>query len=150
MTLSSALTNNMFEEMEKFLFSSDHSTSYPPYNIVKVDDENYTIELAVAGLSKGDLKIELKDKKLFVEHSAKEDDRSYYHKGISNRSFKRVFHLHRDIVVQDADIQNGILKINLQLEIPEERKPRLIEIKENTKTLPKPAYSNYQEETIAA
>lgn len=143
LTTSAFSQNRMFEEMEKYLFSSNNSNTYPPYNIVKEDDENYTIELAVAGLSKEDLKIELKENKLFIEHEPKEDDRSYYHKGISNRGFKRMFHLHRDIVVESADIENGILTVNLKLEVPEERKPRMIEI--NDKKKAEVAYSNYEE-----
>jgi molecular chaperone IbpA len=118
----------MLNEMEKFLFSTDHPNGYPPHNIVKLNEEDYVIELAVAGLSKDDLNVEVKENKLFVTHEAKDDDRKYTYKGISNRSFKRIFHLHRDIVVGSADIENGVLKVNLKHVIPEEKKPRRIEI----------------------
>jgi molecular chaperone IbpA len=107
-------------------------TNYPPYNIVKVDEDNYAIELAVAGFNKNELVIELKEGVLYIEGKKNSDDADestqYLHKGISARSFRRSFTLSDTIVVRGADFNDGILKINLENVIPEEKKPRVIEI----------------------
>jgi molecular chaperone IbpA len=107
-------------------------TNYPPYNIVKVDEDNYAIELAVAGFNKNELIIELKEGVLYIEGKKNSDDvdesTQYLHKGISARSFRRSFTLSDTIVVRGADFNDGILKINLENVIPEEKKPRVIEI----------------------
>jgi len=107
-------------------------TNYPPYNIVKVDEDNYAIELAVAGFNKNELTIELKEGVLYIEGKKSHDDvdesTQYLHKGISARSFRRSFTLSDTIVVRGADFNDGILKINLENVIPEEKKPRVIEI----------------------
>ena len=107
-------------------------SNYPPYNIVKVDEDNYAIELAVAGFNKNELVIELKEGVLHIEGKKNSDDvdesTQYLHKGISARSFRRSFTLSDTIVVRGADFNDGILKINLENVIPEEKKPRVIEI----------------------
>lgn len=104
-------------------------TNYPPYNIVKVDDDNYSIELAVAGFVQDDLDIEVKDGILYVEGKKGEEDKAeYLHKGISARSFRRSFTLSDTIVVRGADLSDGILTIDLMNVIPEEKKPRKIAI----------------------
>jgi HSP20 family molecular chaperone IbpA len=100
-------------------------TNYPPYNIVKVDEDNYAIELAVAGFNKSELVIELKEGVLYIEGKKNSDDvdesTQYLHKGISARSFRRSFTLSDTIVVRGADFNDGILKINLENVIPEEK-----------------------------
>lgn len=108
---------------------------YPPYNIKKVDDNKYTIELAVAGFSKTDIDIELKDGTLVVSGSSKNDDSvaQYLHKGIADRSFSRQFQLADTIEVKNADLINGMLKIWLENTIPESKKPKKIDIN-GTKT----------------
>lgn len=104
--------------------------NYPPYNIVKVDEDNYAIELAVAGFVESDIDIEIKEGILYVlgEKAAKEEDTDYLHKGISARSFHRSFTLSDTIVVRGADLQQGILTISLENIVPEEKKPRKIAI----------------------
>ena len=113
-----------------------HSTTpgqthnYPPYNIVKVDEDNYAIELAVAGFVESEIDIEIKEGILYVlgEKATKEEETDYLHKGISARAFHRSFTLSDTIVVRGADLQQGILTINLENIIPEEKKPRKIAI----------------------
>ena len=123
-----SLSSTMFNEMEKLFFSYDPTNNYPPHNIVKLNDEDYILELAVAGLVKKDLNVEVRENKLLITHEGKEDERKYTYKGISTRGFKRIFHLHRDIIVENADIVNGVLSVKLKHVIPEEKKPRKIEI----------------------
>jgi molecular chaperone IbpA len=110
-------------------------SNYPPYNIVKVDENNYTIDIAVAGFAEDELSIELKDGILYVEGKKKEDDKTVYlHKGISTRQFRRSFTLSDTIVVRGADYHNGILYIDLENVIPEEKKPRKIAIGNTSRT----------------
>lgn len=111
-------------------------TNYPPYNIVKVDEDNYAIELAVAGFFENELEIEVKDGILYVEGKKGEhDEGEYIHKGISARAFRRSFTLADTIVVRGADLSQGILTIDLENVIPEEKKPRKIAIGNTEKTL---------------
>lgn len=103
--------------------------NYPPYNIVKVDDDNYVIELALAGFNDEEIEIEVKDGVLSVEgRKDEETETKYLHKGISARHFRRTFNLADTIVVGGAEMNNGILTIELENVIPEEKKPRKIAI----------------------
>jgi molecular chaperone IbpA len=108
------------------------TTNYPPYNIVKMDDTNYAIQIAVAGFGKDDIEIETKENILSIKSKEKGevvDETTYLHKGISNRSFKRTFTISDDVVVKGATFENGLLNVELERIIPEEKKPRLIKIK---------------------
>ena len=105
--------------------SNDH---YPPHNILKTGDQDYLIELAVAGFTKDELSIEVKDRTLTVtgEHVSK--GREYIHRGISTKKFKRTFRLSEYVQVHGADLVDGILAVELKVVIPEEMRPRKIEI----------------------
>ena len=108
------------------------TTNYPPYNIVKMDDTNYAIQIAVAGFGKDDIEIETKENTLSIKSKEKGDvvdETTYLHKGISNRAFKRTFTISDDVIVKGATFENGLLNVELERIIPEEKKPRLIEIK---------------------
>lgn len=103
--------------------------NYPPYNIVKTDEHSYELQLAIAGFKYEDLEITLEDGKLnIIGNKYEEDTTEYLHKGISARNFTRTFTLMDTIVVNGADISDGILTIKLENVIPEEKKPRKIEI----------------------
>lgn len=105
------------------------NSNYPPYNIIKVDEDNYAIELAVAGFFENEIDVEVKEGVLFVEGKKQEgDEGEYLHKGISARAFRRSFTLSDTIVVRSADLSQGILTIDLENVIPEEKKPRKIAI----------------------
>jgi molecular chaperone IbpA len=107
-------------------------SSYPPYNIVKHDDDKFTIEIAVAGFSKDEIEIEFRENVLKIESKSRpegDDEKEYLHKGISNKRFKKAFTLSDDVVVNGADMKDGILKIDMERIIPEEKKPRSIKIK---------------------
>ena len=104
-------------------------TNYPPYNIVKTDENFYELQLAIAGFNQDDRDVELKDGTLTIEGKKETDDeRNYIHKGISARHFRRTFTLSDTMVVNGADLIDGILTIELENVIPEEKKPRKIEI----------------------
>ena len=104
--------------------------TYPPYNIIKVDDdENYLIEIAAAGFTKEDIEITLKDNQLVVKGTKGGDSADYLHKGIASRNFEQNFALADDVKVTGASMTDGILVITLEREIPEHKKPRTINIK---------------------
>ncbi len=104
--------------------------NYPPYNIRKVEDSKYVIELAVAGFSKSDIEITLEDNKVVIKGTSKDEaDDNYLFKGIANRAFTRTFAIDDQIEIKDAAILNGMLKIALERIIPEHKKPRKIEVK---------------------
>jgi molecular chaperone IbpA len=111
--------------------AADRSDGYPPYNIEKADDNHYRISIAVAGFSEDDLEITAKEDTLVVRSKAQdvEDEATYLYRGIAGRAFERKFQLADHIKVVGADLTNGLLHINLEREIPEELKPRSIEIK---------------------
>jgi molecular chaperone IbpA len=104
-------------------------TTYPPYNIVKVDDdETYIIEIAAAGFSKKEIEITSTENQLLVKGSKESDDADYLHKGIAARTFEKSFILGDDVRVVEASMTDGILSIRLEREIPEHKKPRTITI----------------------
>jgi len=122
--------DRVFDQLNTYVTNNATSTGFPPYNIRKGGEYNYTIEMALAGFSKNDIEIEVKEGLLTVR-SIKENDEndSDIYRGISYRKFNRKFTLADDIVVNDASLENGMLKIDLERIVPEEKKPRIIEIK---------------------
>lgn len=104
------------------------ASNYPPYNIKKIDDEHFVIEMAVAGFGKTELDVELKEGELIITGSHKAEDNDYIYQGIANRAFTRKFTLADTVVVKNAELVNGMLKIALERFIPEEKKPKKIDI----------------------
>lgn len=108
----------------------DTIDNWPPYDIVKMGDDDYRITMAVAGFSQDELSITQEQNMLLVSgHKANEQDREYLHRGIAGRSFQRRFELADHVKVTGANLANGLLTVDLKREVPEEMKPRLIEIK---------------------
>jgi molecular chaperone IbpA len=107
-----------------------NSGNYPPYNIIKHDAENWSIELAVAGFKRSELDIELAEGVLTITANSEptETELEYVHRGLAKRAFTRKWTLAEDVVVQDASLTDGVLAIQLQRIIPEEKKPRKIDI----------------------
>ena len=104
--------------------------SYPPYNIIKVDEDDYTIEMAVAGFSKNDIEIVQQEQTLTIEGKKdKEDTSNYVHRGIAARNFKHTFALADYVEVESAKFTDGILSVKIKREVPEEKKPRTITVK---------------------
>ena len=108
---------------------SSKSSSYPPYNIVKMDENQYRIEIAVAGFSTDEIDITAKGNKLVISgHISGDADGDYLHKGIATRDFSREFALAETVEVSTANIVNGLLTVDLVNVIPDEKKPRKIDI----------------------
>ena len=108
----------------------DSEGSYPPYNIERTGDNAYRITLAVAGFNDDELKVEVKEQTLTISgtKSAETKDKTYLHRGIAARSFERRFQLADHVDVTGADIQNGLLHVDLVRNVPERMKPRSIAI----------------------
>ena len=118
--------DHLFNELE---YTAKHSKDhYPPHNIIKTSESDYLIELAVAGFSEDELTIEVKDRTLTVTGEHISRGRDFIHRGISTKKFKRNFRLSEHVNVHGADIQDGILAIELKYVIPEEMRPRKIKI----------------------
>ena len=112
--------------------ADDTAQSYPPYNIERTDENHYRVTLAVAGFGEKDLNVEVRDGVLSVsgkrEDGVKEDKGSFLHQGIAGRAFERRFQLADHVEVRSAKLENGLLHIELEQIVPEEKKPRRIAI----------------------
>ncbi len=107
------------------------TTNYPPYNVIKHDENSFEIEIAVAGFDREDITVEVDQNQLVIKgQRTKDDDASkYVYRGLAARDFERSFTLAEHIIVGDAELTNGILRVKLTREVPEALKPRLIAIK---------------------
>ena len=117
-------------------------SGYPPYNIRKLNELQYVVELALAGFSKSDIEVEVTDGTLTIrtvtakgdpdgvdnDEKSSNNEIGFVHQGIAKRSFSRQFNLSDDIIVKSADLKDGLLIVNLERVIPDEKKPRLIPI----------------------
>ena len=120
--------DQLFQEFDSI--QKENTTVYPPHNVVKLTEDSYVIELAVAGFAEPELDIETVENSLVITgEKSDKDEREYAHKGISARKFTRRFTLAEHVVVSGASLQNGILSICLERQVPEEKKPRKITIK---------------------
>jgi len=111
---------------------AQHSTTnYPPYNVIKHNDDSFEIEVAVAGFDREDITIEVDQGQLRIRGQRTEQDaeHQYLHRGLAARDFERTFTLAEHIIVGDAELTNGILSVKLTREVPEALKPRVIAIK---------------------
>jgi len=107
-----------------------NSGNFPPYNVIKEDDDTFLIEFAVAGFSKKDIEVTQEKNALIIEGKIEEDeDKKYVHKGIATRSFSRAFALAEYVEVRSALFEDGILTVKLVREVPKEEQPRHIAIK---------------------
>ena len=128
--LRSSVGFDVFDNIFDSVFNLNESnTSYPPYNILK-SDNNYTISLAIAGFSKDGIDVSLQENELVIKGVAKDQDEKieFLHRGIAGRNFERKFRLADTVKVSDASYEDGLLNIYLEREIPEHQKPRKIEI----------------------
>lgn len=120
--------DEMFKRLDKI--HSQPQGNYPPYNIVKLDEDQFVIEIAAAGFSKKDFSIDLKDLSLRVKAEKGETiEKEFVHQGIAARSFERTFALAEHVKVKEATYSDGILAIKLVREIPEAEKPIQIKVK---------------------
>ncbi|HEY3696158.1 Hsp20 family protein [Phenylobacterium sp.] len=117
--------------------SVDAATGYPPYNIERIDDNAYRVDIAVAGFRPEELEIEVRENLLTVQgrKAANDEGRRFLHRGLAERNFERRFQLADYVVATSADLSDGLLSISLKRELPEALKPRRIEIGSGKSTL---------------
>ena len=132
---------NLFDRLQRLSESADRSSSYPPYNLRRNDNDIF-IDIAVAGLSKEDLTIELAEGVLTIEHAGPKSEvvqngNEVVYQGIAQRAFKQQFTLAEHVEVRGAELTNGMLTVQLEKIVPEEKKPRTIDIKTPKKILGK-------------
>lgn len=120
--------DNIMKQLESV--AQHAKDAYPPYNVLQTEENKYQIELAVAGFSKDDLDIEIKDHILTVNggRERKRSDDMFIHRGISSKKFSRSFRLSEYTEVAGADLQNGILVVNLEVVLPKEEQPTKVRI----------------------
>ena len=106
---------DVFEELEKTSKQLQKAMTYPPYNIKRITDDKYVIEMAVAGFAKQDIEVTLDGNKLVVKGNAQDEDapESFVFKGIANRNFTREFTIADKVEIENAELTNGMLKIGL-------------------------------------
>ena len=122
--------DNIFDHFNLHL-ENTRSVNYPPYNINKIDDFNWNIEIALAGFGKKDIDVSTAENQLTIKsiESDEKDDKDTIHRGISKRQFTRSFTLADDVVVNGAELKDGMLTIELEKIVPEEKTPKTIKIK---------------------
>ena len=127
--LDNIIRNHFLGFHNDFFDSFRKVSTYPPYNIKEKDGKG-VIEFAVAGFAEKDLKVEVKDQTLYIS-GCKEEKNSddFWHKGISDRSFTKNFKLHEHIIINGAQLKDGLLQVAYHSEVPESEKPKTIEIK---------------------
>ena len=120
--------------------------SYPPYNIEKTGEDSYILTMAVAGFGPNDIEVVARENTLTVSGRAPqpEEGRSFLHRGIAGRAFERRFVLADHIVVEGANLENGLLQLNLRRVVPEALKPRRIAVQAGRPTVEQPAIANEQ------
>jgi len=123
--------DHIFADLERI--HNQAKDTYPPHNVVKVDDLKFTVEIAVAGFSQDHIDIEVKDHVLTItgDRPQRRDQDMYVHKGISARKFKKSFRLSEYTEVIGADLLDGILTVDLEVVLPKEKQPRKISIGKN-------------------
>ena len=125
--------DTMFDKLER-RFANQVQNNYPPHNIIRTGENTYLIEIAVAGFGKDEVSVSLENNELSIKGEKAEVDETaeiqYLHRGLASRNFVRVFPLAEHIQVKGAEIKDGILTVKLERIIPEELKPRIIEVVE--------------------
>lgn len=129
--------DQVFKKLNEITENLPKIPTYPPYNIRKVEENKYVIEIAVAGFGSQDIELELQDGTLIVKGNINASTfpaSEYLFKGIADRAFTRKFSLADTVIVKDADLVNGMLKIALERLIPEDKKTQKIKINEGGKS----------------
>ena len=127
---------NFLRDVESILNETKPVNNFPPHNIIKIDDNKYAVELAVAGFSKDEIDIQVQENTLTIKGEKIEGtpNLEYLHRGIGTRSFTKSITIADTIEVKGAEYKDGILRIGLENIIPEHKKPRKIEIGNELKT----------------
>jgi molecular chaperone IbpA len=130
MMMSKYYLTDPFATLDKMFASTNTAVrpTYPPYNVVKIDDDKFVMEFAAAGFTKEDIDISAVDGIITIKGEKKDEEKDYLHKGIASRKFIRSFTLPEYFEVDRAGMENGILYIDLIRNLPEEKKPKKISI----------------------
>ena len=128
--------DDVFDHFER-MFDGDVFTTptvnYPPYNIVRTGDNTYDIEVALAGFSKKDINVEYAENTLTIKSVKSDEDKEstdgVIHKGISKRQFTKAFTIADDVEIKGAELKDGLLRVSMERIIPENKKPKTIDIK---------------------
>ena len=122
--------DNIFDHFNDMFESSGLQNNYPPYDIIKQSDTKYDIQVALAGYSKEDIIVEVKEITLTIKSVKKDDDDKVeiLHRGIAKRIFERHFTIADDVKVNGAELKNGLLIVSLERIVPEQKKPRTIKV----------------------
>lgn len=118
-----------FDKMADRISNTNQQSGFPPYNIRKIDEDTFVVELAVAGYNKESIDITEHEGTLTVKGERPEDVEEYIHKGIAGRKFTRTFALGEYMFVNSADLVDGMLYVVVKREVPEEKRPKTIKIK---------------------
>lgn len=122
--------DSVFDALER-RYTNSAQTNYPPYNIIRLDDNHYNIEMAVTGFEKKEITVQVETNILSITASSAEPtdpELVFLHRGLARRDFERTFTLAEHMKVISAEIKNGVLTIILEREIPESAKPKVIDI----------------------
>jgi molecular chaperone IbpA len=124
--------DSMFSTLER-RYANQLTSNYPPYNVEKISDDLYDISIAVTGFERDEIEVEVEQNQLTIRGTKKKDvddvvDRQFLYRGLAMRDFETAFALADHMKVAQAEIRNGLLKVSIQREIPEEARPRLIDI----------------------
>ena len=126
---------NFIRDVETILNDTKPTTNFPPHNIIKLDENKYVVELAVAGFGKDEIDIHVQNNTLTIKgEKLEKDGYEYLHRGIGTRSFTKSITIADTIEVKGAEYKDGILRVGLENIIPEHKKPRKIEIGNELKT----------------
>ena len=137
-TSGSGTTNSLFNDpffigfdrmFNRLTNTTNQQSGFPPYNVRKVDEDTYVVELAVAGFNKDSIDITEHNGTLTIKGERPEDVEEYVHKGIAGRKFTRTFTLAEYMFVDSADLNDGMLYVVVKRNVPEEKKPKTIKIK---------------------
>ena len=122
--------DSLFNDFEH-RFANQINQNYPPYNILKHNEDSYEIEIAVTGFEQDEITVEIDQNQLIVkgERMPTDDGAEYLHRGLAARSFTRSWTLAEHMVVGEGRIKNGVLTIELTREVPEALKPRVLKLK---------------------
>jgi molecular chaperone IbpA len=122
--------DSLISMLDRVADFDNEATTYPPYNIERLNENEYCITMAVAGFGKEDVEIEVKENTLSIRGEKKEADqeRTFLHRGIASRAFERRFQIADHVEVTGANVKDGLLSVDLKLEVPARLKPRMIEI----------------------
>ena len=129
--LNKFLTKSIgFEDIfNRFFELEDFNGGHPFYNIKRINDNKYVLEMALAGYKKSEVKVEVTDGVLSVKGDTSKEAEDYVHRGISKRSFAKQLQLSEYVECTGAKLEDGMLKVDLEYNPPEDKKPKLIEVK---------------------